>query len=221
MITAGRGIQSHLRPVLDLGPLGEDLRVVARPGGIPGHQGDVARRAARVDPRAGPVGDLPQDRGDPLVGEAEPDPDQMPVHQPGQHLRQLAGVRPPVLGGGQHHAVRPVVLAVREQDRQFRLAEHIPRPPPVKAQLVLPGHEPCRRGGRADPHPGVHDPRIVVRGHHGLERAPADQFLHGCPGPARLRVGPHPQHPAQHLTEHPRAEATADDLHDRLGTVVR
>ena len=115
----GAGYRISVGAVGDLGPTGQDPRVVALGVRVPGHDRDMPRRAAGIDPGAGPVGDLPQDRGDPLVGEAEPDPDQVPVHQPGQDLRQLARVGAPVLGGGQHDAVRPVVLAVREQHRQL------------------------------------------------------------------------------------------------------
>ena len=221
MITLGRGIQHQLRSVGDLGPASQHSRVVARGVRIPGHHRDVTRRAAGVDPGAGPVGDLPQDRGDPLVGEAEPDPGQVPVQQPGQHQRQLARVRPPVLRGRKHHRVGPVVLAVREQHRQLGLAEHVPGPPPVKPQLVLPGGEPGGERVRAYAHPRVHDPRVVVGGHHRLERAPADQLLHRRPGPARLLIDAGPQHLPQHLPVARHAELLAEDLHDLLRALQR
>ncbi len=87
MIAAGRGVQDQLGAVGDLRSAGQDLRIVAPGVRIPGHHRYVARRAARVDPGAGLVGDLAQDRGDALVGEAEADPDQVAVHQAGQDVR--------------------------------------------------------------------------------------------------------------------------------------
>ena len=189
MITAGYGVQHQLGPVGNLGPAGQHPRVVALGVRIPGHDRHVTRRATRVDAGAGVVGDLAQDRGDSLVGEAETDPYQMAVHQPGQDVGQLADVGPAVLRGSQHDAVGAVVLAVGEQHREFGLAEHVTGPPAVKAQLVFPGGEAGRGGAGADPDAGVDDAGVVVRGHYGLERAAADQFLARRPGPAGFRVG--------------------------------
>jgi hypothetical protein len=36
-----------------------------------------------------PIGDLPQESCDPLIGEAEPEPGQVPVHPMGQHMRPV------------------------------------------------------------------------------------------------------------------------------------
>jgi hypothetical protein len=139
---------------------------------IPGHDRDMARRGARVDPGAGAVGDLVQDRGDPLVGEAEADPGQVPgPHQVAQDVRQFAGVRAAVLRGGQDDRVGAVVLAVGEQDRQLGLAEHVSGPPPVQAQLVLPrgeagglvGHPSGRRRHEFADQPG---PQRIQRARH-------------------------------------------------------
>jgi hypothetical protein len=60
----------------------------------------MPQRATWFDPGASSFGDLAQHRGDPLVGEAEPEPRQVSGgHQLGQHLRQLARIGPPVFGG--------------------------------------------------------------------------------------------------------------------------
>ena len=222
MVAAEHRVQHQPRPVADLRPAGQNPRIVALRIRIPGHHRHMTRRPTRIDPGACPVGNLPQHRGDPPVGEAEPQPRQVPaVHQAGQHLRQLARIRPPVFRGRQHDAVRLVVLAVREQHRQLILTEHVPGPPPVQPQLILPGGEPRRRGPRPHPHPHIHYPGVIVGGHHRRERAPAHHLLHRRPGPPRLRIHPGPQHLPQHLpvTGHP--ELLTDDLHDLLRVFPR
>jgi hypothetical protein len=88
-----------------------------------------------------PVGDIPDDRGDPLVGEAEPDPHQvLGVDHPAQHPPELAGIGTPIIGGGQHHGLGAVVVAVREQHGQFVVAERLPGAPAVHRVLVRPGY---------------------------------------------------------------------------------
>src|SRR5690242_18211369 len=102
MVVAGGRVQDELGAVGDFGAAGQGGGVVALGGGVPGHDGDVAGGGAGVDAGPGAVGDLAQDRGDALVGEAEPEPDQVSgVHQPGQDAGQLAGVGAAVLRGGQ------------------------------------------------------------------------------------------------------------------------
>jgi hypothetical protein len=78
VVTSLGGIQHQPRSVGDLCPLSQHARIMSFSARIPGHDRDMARRGARVDPGAGAIGDLVQDRGDPLVGEAEADPHQVP-----------------------------------------------------------------------------------------------------------------------------------------------
>jgi len=103
-------------------------------------------RGTRLVPGARQQRDFPQDRGETLVGEAEPDPAQVPaVGQPFQHPGQLPRIRPPVVTGGQHHRVGLGMHPGRVQHRQLLTAEQPPGAPLIQAQLILPGHEPVWR----------------------------------------------------------------------------
>lgn len=151
-------IQDQVGAILDLCQAPQRLRVTLT-FGVPSHDGDMPWRPTRVDPRPGMLGDLAQHRVDALVGEAEPNPHQMPGgHHLSQHLRQLARVGPAVLGGGQHHVLGLVVVAVGEQHRQLLVAEDFLGAPAVQCQLIGPGRKPGPRRAQADAHAGVDDP---------------------------------------------------------------
>src|SRR4030095_13554260 len=82
-----------------------------------------------------------------------------------------------------------------------------------RSSSSVPGGNPGPNGVRADPVAGVDNPWVIVGGHHGLERATADQLLGRSPGPARLQVMADPEHCPQCRLILCNAQVAAEHLH--------